>query len=345
MKLLSVAYAVPERVVTNEDILAEFSDRIRPAVDREAHAALVAALEKSLTYVGAESRRVRGEQDRALDFGLAAARQAIAEADLAPEDIDLIIYVGVGRGFIEPATANVLQGELGCRRATCFDLIDACASWLRGMDVARQYIRCGTVRKAMIVNCEFNCLEYVDWDVRTQEDLARAWAGFSIGEAATATVLGPADGDGEFSVWFKTAGDGHNLCRIPLPNVDQFQATAPAAQQPPLLFHSDAPALTRRALELIVEQFGEHPEIGRFEYDLLLTHSASTRVSLSGIDRLDLDPERFYDVFPRFGNTVSASLPLGLGRAVEEGVLERGGRVLMVMGSAGISTGVATFTY
>ena len=65
--------------------------------------------------------------EKAIDFGVDGGRQAIATAGMVPEDIDLLIYVGVSRGFLEPATANVFQHEFGFTKATCFDVLDACA--------------------------------------------------------------------------------------------------------------------------------------------------------------------------------------------------------------------------
>jgi 3-oxoacyl-[acyl-carrier-protein] synthase III len=345
MKILSVTRAVPGKVVTNQDILAMLEDRIRARVDRETLAAILKTLAKSLAYVGAGTRYYRQPGDQAVEFGLAAGRQALASAELDPADIDLLLYVGVGRGAIEPATANVFQWELGCRRATCFDVLDACASWLRGMDIARHYLRGGTANHVMIVNCEFNVHEYANWDVRSLADLETSWAGYTIGEAATATILGP-DPDGDaYASWFRTTGESYHLCRIPLPNADRFLRPPPEARCPPLKFYSDSPRLTRRTLALLGEQFRENRAIGEFDYDILLTHSASTRVSMTGIHQLGLDPSRFYDTFPRYGNTVSASLPLALACAIDDGALRRGGRVLMVMGSAGISTGVSAFTF
>ena len=73
---------------------------------------------------------------------------------MEPTEIDLLIYVGVGRGFIEPATANVFQDLIGLRSATCFDILDACASWLRAVHVARAFIASGAYRHIMILNAE-----------------------------------------------------------------------------------------------------------------------------------------------------------------------------------------------
>jgi len=345
MKILSVKYAVPGKVVTNENILDELKERIDGRVDPDTYASILKNLEKTLEYVGARTRYHRDGDERAVDFGLAAGREAITAAGLEPGDIDLLLFVGVGRGFIEPATANVFQAELGCHRATCFDVLDACASWLRGVDVVRHYLRCGTYRHALIINCEFNFREYANWDIKSLKDLETAWAVFTIGEAATATVLGAGDEGDNFHTRFRTVGEDYHYCHIPLPNFDQFHRMAPGEDYPSLKFYSNSARLTSRAVGMLADQFNEDPLFHEVEHDTIFTHSSSTRVSVSGIRSINLDTKRFHDVFPRFGNTVSASLPLGMAHAIEEGVLERGQRVLMLMGSAGVSAGISTFIF
>ena len=345
MKIMSVKYAVPGNVVTNENIIDELKDRIDSRVDVDTRASILRNLEKTLEYVGSRTRSHRGDDERAMDFGITAGQKAIAAAGLEPGDIDLLLFVGVGRGFIEPATANVFQAELGCRRATCFDILDACASWLRGVDIVGHYLKCGTIRHALIINCEFNFREYANWDIKSMKDFETAWSVFTIGEAATATVLCADDNLDNFHTRFRTAGEDYKYCHIPLPNFDQFHRMTPGESYPALKFYSNAARLTRRAVGMLADQFNEDPLFHEVEHDTILTHSSSTRVSVSGIRSINLDIARFHDVFPRFGNTVSASLPLGLADAIEKGVLERGQRVLMLMGSAGVTAGVSTFTY
>jgi 3-oxoacyl-[acyl-carrier-protein] synthase III len=343
MKFLAITSAMPAGVVSNDDILAEFTRRVGASASPAEVAVMRQSLERALQHAGSSLRHHRADGEYAVDFGLQAARAALDAAGLAPDDIDLLLYVGVGRGFIEPATANLFQAALGCRQATCFDILDACASWLRAVDVARHYQRCGSARHVLILNCEFNFREYADWDVRTPAALETAWAAFTIGEAATATVLGP--GDDDFHIRFRNAGEACHLCEIPLPNRDQFRLADRGAPARALRFHSDSANLTRQAVGLIVEQYLADPVFRGADHDVIFTHAASTRVAVAGIRSLGLDPERLHDVFPRFGNTVSASLPLAVADAVEQGRLRRGQRVLMLMGSAGVAAGLCTFTW
>ena len=116
---------LPVRPITQVH-LATLTERVRH-LDVPSSALLARSLEtlfkRSRTFV----RYRHLAPEKAIDFGVDAGRQAIATAGMVPEDIDLLIYVGVSRGFLEPAKANVFQYELGFTKATCFDVLDACA--------------------------------------------------------------------------------------------------------------------------------------------------------------------------------------------------------------------------
>jgi 3-oxoacyl-[acyl-carrier-protein] synthase III len=342
MKVAAVEHALPDRVVGNEELIQRILEHHRShgAVQNGFEPAVRAFFERT----GARERRHRAPGERALDFGVAAARRALDSAGWAPSDVDLLLYVGVGRGCLEPATANVFHCVLGLTRATAFDILDACASWLRAVDVARHMLHAGTVRRVMILNCEFNFEEYIRWDIRGLEDLARLGAGFTVGEAATATLLEGRDDD-DFHLSFRTQGEFHDLCQIPLPHHRQYLPGSESPEEPALGFFAHATKLNTSAIEMLERQYREERVFATPPADVILGHSTSVPSRDSVARRLRVDVTRYVDTFERYGNTVSASLPLGLSLATHGGQLRRGGHVLMVMASAGISTGLCRFRY
>ena len=93
--------------------------------------------------------------------------RALDAAKLAPSDVDFLVYGGVGRAFIEPAMVNVIQAKLGLANATGFDIVDGCASWLRGLQIAHALFATGTYRRGLIVNCECGFGRYIDHTAAT----------------------------------------------------------------------------------------------------------------------------------------------------------------------------------
>lgn len=109
------------------------------------------AVRSYLKAAGTETRYQLDTGEKAIDLVLQAGREALEDAQVAPEEVDLLIYTGIGRGWIEPAMANAVQAGLHLVNATSFDILDACASWLRALHVCQQHIRSGVYRSAMIV--------------------------------------------------------------------------------------------------------------------------------------------------------------------------------------------------
>ncbi len=345
MRVLAIEHALPSHRITNEELTEWVLARQGNGSNGARRRLLRAALRSLFERTGAETRYLRAPGERALDFGVAAGRRALTRAGVGPDDIDLLIYVGVGRGFVEPASANVFHRALGLRNATCFDVLDACASWLRAFDLAHHYLRAGTYRRAMILNCEFNFAEYVRLDIETPRDLDYLWAGLTVGEAATATIVEAEPESNGYHTAFRTSGDRYDLCQIPLPHADQFQVHPNGRTHRALGFFAYARQLQRAGIEQLVEQYWSDPDLPSYRSDIIFGHAVSVNASSEVLARLELERERFVEIFPEYGNTVSATVPLAMSVAAADGRLRRGQRVLIVMASAGLTTGFCRFQY
>jgi 3-oxoacyl-[acyl-carrier-protein] synthase III len=344
MKILGIARAIPSHEVSNHDLVERIMGHQANAIPSCDRPRFAQELNERFTRAGAVTRFHRAAGEFAVTLGIEAGRRALDRAGLTAQDIDLLIYVGVGRGFLEPATANIFQHKLGLTSATCFDILDACASWVRALDVAHHLLERGVYRHVMILNCECNFEEFIRWDFRTLADLEHLWGGFTVGEAATATILGP--GGDDYHATFVTRGEHYELCQIPLRNVQQFMnGTKPRCDAPPLHFFVYAAELHQQAIAQLDRQFWSDPALAEGDWDLIVGHSTSVPAAHSVVRKLRLDPLRTLETFSRFGNTVSASIPLGLSLALERGRLERGDRVLLISASAGLTTGFVSFRY
>ncbi len=344
VKIRALAHALPRMAVTNRDLIDSVV-RHNPQFTDDDRNNTVHRLGDFLESSGARRRFHRTGDERAADFAIAAGTMALERAGLAPTAIDLLIFVGVGRGFVEPATANVFQAALGLVNATCFDVLDACASWLRGLDVANLYLQSGRAQHAMIINCECNYREYIQLELDSPGALDLAWAGFTIGEAATATIVSADGGDNGFRARLSSAGEFNDLCNIPLPHASEFVARSNGHGRTPLKFYSDSKRLNFHAVQRLAAMFDGDPRVKSTPYDIIFGHSVSVPASRAVADRLGLDIDKHYEIFPDYGNTVSASIPLAMSLASAEGRLKPGDRVLLLVASAGLTTGYATLTF
>ncbi len=345
MKILNISYALPSQEVSNENLIEELLEKNRKNLSSEELEHVETEMRKLFKMSGTVTRYHRGIGERALDFGVKAGKAALKKAGVKPEDVDLLIYAGVARGWIEPATANLFQSELGLKSATCFDVMDACASWIRSLAIAKSFLAQKAYKLVMILNCEFTFREYANFDFKSSDDLENAFSVFTIGEAATATIL-TSNGSEDDSVFsFKTWGEKHGLCKIPLPNADDFSPNHSSDGLKPMSFFTMPGELLSFTVRKLVSHFKETQAIASKVHDIFIGHAVSVASTSKVVKLLGLDPSRVFETHARFGNTVAASLPLALAVAVAEGKLVRGMRVSLLMGSAGVSTAVGSFTY
>ncbi|HYK22496.1 MAG TPA: 3-oxoacyl-[acyl-carrier-protein] synthase III C-terminal domain-containing protein [Pyrinomonadaceae bacterium] len=342
MRFLAIEHVLPSEVVTNEFRLNEVVNKSKDYFSAADLNTLRERLVKVLKLAKTEIRYVRSPDEKAFGLGVKAGMRALQTAGLDPTDIDLMIYVGVGRGFLEPATANVFQDALGLTKATCFDVLDACASWLRAVDVAHSFLKTKIYKRIMILNCECN-REYGDLIFRSFEDIDFKFPGLTIGEAATATILTDSDEDDLYYSTFKTWGDKHTLCKIPLPHYREFSNGNDIDNLPALRFYSYGEQLFRVVFKKLVEHYRGDEQINAFKHDIAFGHSASDSMSEKIGQILKLD--NTYLSHSRFGNTVSASIPLGMSHAIDEESLKPNMNVLLGCGSAGITTAWTRFRY
>jgi 3-oxoacyl-[acyl-carrier-protein] synthase III len=344
MRILAVAHAVPSERITNDWIVEQIRAHSAAALSRSELDLLECHLRTFLAAAGTNVRYRLADGEKGIDLALAAARRAFDAAGVTAGEIDFIIYAGVARGWLEPATAAVFQGELGCVSATAFDVLEACASWLRALQVAHAFIRAGVYRCGLIVNCETGFAHYGELTVERLEDLEHCFATCTIGEAATATIVTESSTD-DFHFVFRSFGEHAKLCMIPLPTVAGF---LPGEMDPELRtrkFFSRSRELLGVTTRRVVEVFQSDPVLSDPSFDVCFGHAASEKAVRVIAKKLDLPYERYFSTHATHGNTVAASLPLGMSLAVEQGLLRRGHKVLLVVGASGITVGCARFSY
>ena len=217
MRYRAIESVLPSQVVDNEEVLQRVHDDSKSHLSEAELRRVLRLLGFAFRSMDTRVRYRRGPEETPSELGCEAGRRALRRAELEPDEIDLLIYVGVGRGFLEPATATVFQDLLELRNATAFDVLDACASWLRAVHIARSFLATGTYRNVMILNAEFNA-SFEDYTLRSVEEFDFRFPSFTIGEAAAATIVSASKEDDEATTVFRTFGEKRDLCVIPLPN-------------------------------------------------------------------------------------------------------------------------------
>lgn len=347
MKIESIEVVFPTRVVSNEDIVEMIRAHSAAPFTGDLERTL-ARIGELLVLSGSGNRRWTAPGERPIDLISTAVHRALAGAGVDKEQVDLLIYVGVGKGFLEPAQSYMLAHALGMDRVECFDVLDACMSWTRAMQISESFLASGRYRRILVVNGEFNLREGgvgypANFALASAEQLQWTFPTYTIGEAATATLL-VADPTNPWRWGFRSRPDLADLCTIPTPGFERYSGDSPrTGRNGELRFTSYGADLHRSALdplrELFTEVVGSTAEIKR-----VFPHASSKRAWDHFGETFDI-ADKLFHVYPEYGNLVSASVPAGVALAAAEGALQRGDKVAGWVGSAGMSFAAYTFQF
>ncbi|GGK33975.1 3-oxoacyl-[acyl-carrier-protein] synthase 3 [Pilimelia terevasa] len=346
MRFLAIEHVLPSRVVTNDEVLERVragSGQLLPAADL---ATVERLLESSFAACDTRVRYHRAADENAFDLAAEAGERALERAGIDRAEIDLLLYTGVGRGVLEPASATAFQARLGLTGATAFDVCDACASWVRSLEVAQAFLAAGRYRNVMILNAEFGARESYRYALSHLEEYLHWHPSVTVGEAATATVLTASAAPTGFDADFRTHGEKWQLCYVPLPGAEGFFGPSlPEGDVAPLQFVSYGTRLMEFAGRKLVEHYRQEPRFSAAPPDVVFGHAASDGMSRVLLDRCDIDHRLFHFGHRHSANTVSASVPVAMSRAAQRGELRDGSRVLLLVASSGVTTALSTFVY
>lgn len=262
-----------------------------------------------------------------------AGKAALLDANLTPSDIDCLIFAAASSDIAEPATANLVQVALG---ATCpvFDIKNACNSFVSGIEVAEALLLSGKYKKILVTNGEVPS-RVVRTSVRGVAALKKAFAGYTLGDAGAAMVLGISDDEsGILTSRFATYGEHWHLSAVlgggvrhPRdPDKGYFEGHTSGLKQ---VFIDIGPKQIHEVLSLVGWTFDD--------VDCVVAHQVSMRSFDHLAREAKIPKEKMMIVLPDLGNMVSASIPVALYHAREEGRIQKGSKVVLIGLASGVS--------
>lgn len=345
MKIQSVKLSLPSREVTNKDVLDLISDRSKLS-DREIDP-ILREVEFFLKYSGSDRRYWLDEGETPIQLICDAAYAALDHAQIEKTDVDVVVYVGIGRGFLEPGGSYHVANALGMAGVECYDIIDACMSWTRALQQLQALFAAGVYRRALVVNAEFNmisggAINPANFCLESKEQIEWTFPSFTLGEGATATVVCSDTVSKEAAnPWvfkFGSRPDGADLCNIPIARYESYSIGSSLTGRNGVgRFTSFGSKLVEHGREGIINVMNELIEdVGVTDAAAIFTHASSKRDWDDFADELSLK-HLLYPIYPRTGNLVSASIPGAISLALDEGTIKPGDDVVGWVGSAGMS--------
>ena len=307
---------LPSRVVTN----AELADRIETSD---------AWIQKR---TGIHERRIAADDEFTSHIGLRAARAALDNAGLAPDEIDLIVCATATPDETFPATATRIQAGLGMARGAAFDVQAVCSGFIYGLAVADSFVRSGQAKRVLLVGAE-TFSRIMDWEDRGTCVL--------FGDGAGAVVLEGTNGNGDgtdrgiLSSHIYSDGRYHDALYVD-GGPGSTKTTGYLRMEGQEVF-KQAVVRMSEAIDAALESNGLTPG----DIDWLVPHQANRRIIESMARRLNLPLDRVVVTVDRHANTSAASIPLALAEAVGDGRIQAGDLVLMEAMGGGFTWGSA----
>ena len=347
MRIDGISFLPASRPMSNADVLAEVRKHSADRFDGD--------LDKALGYINwmlegtrIENRYWFADDERPLDLMVQACRQAMEQAGCGPQDIDLLIYTGNCRGFIEPGDAYFVAHALGMDAVDCFDVLDACMAWSRACDIAQSHFLAGRYRRALIVNAESyfvpGGVAYPsNFQLNNLRDIAHCFSAYCGGDCASATVLS-ADADNRWFFKFLSVKSGVDLCTIPLGG---YEKRAPASDKIGLNGIGAFTSFSSQVFNYSDYMVDSLRLLAPFSDDIKLVfpHTGGSVPEYQKWAEQAGFGERMRYIFPRYGNVGSASIPAAISLHAQSGELQRGDQLGFWVGSSGMSFVASTFVY
>jgi 3-oxoacyl-[acyl-carrier-protein] synthase III len=315
--ITAVAAYVPDRVLTN----AELSQRLDTSDDW------------IVTRTGIRERRIGAPGETTSMMGAHAVRRLMAARGLRPEDIDAIIVATVTPDMLFPATACLIQDQLGLTRAWGFDLSAACSGFLYAMTAGAQLVASGVHQRVVVVGADLMS-SIIDPLDRTTAVL--------FGDGAGAALLEGAEPDyGILDFYHRVDGSGRDDLLMPAggsllpPSIATVTARQHFLKQNGRAVFKFAVTTMVESVQMILRRNGLTPS----DLAMVIPHQANQRILDATAERLGLPHERVASVLSRYGNTTGATLPLALDDVIKDGRIERGDLVVFTAVGAGLTSG------
>ena len=310
---------VPDRVLTNHDLeqMVDTND------------------EWIVTRTGIHERRITEPGETTSTMAVEAAQRALARADVSPNELDLIIVATSSPDYLTPPVSSMVQDQLGAQRAAAFTLAAGCTGFVYALVTADQFIATGMYDKVLVIGVEHLSMA-VDWTDRDTCVLFGDGAGAVVVESSyQPTGVLSAELGSEGKDWDALIVPGGGSAR-------PFREETLAKREQYLrmdgrrVFKFATRAMTDSTLR-VVRQSG----LSWDDIELIIPHQANARIIDLAVRRLKVDPAKVMVNLDRYGNTSTASIPLALCEAVDQGRIRSGDHIVMVGFGAGLTWAAA----
>ena len=320
-KVLGLGTYLPDHVLTNADL--------------EARPELETSDEWIVRRTGIRERHIIADDEATSDLATRAAEACLANAGIAASEVSLIICATVTPDTIFPATACLVQSNIGASKAAAYDLVLGCTGFVSALATAAQFIENGSYKYVMVIGADA-LTRVTNWADRGTCIL--------FGDGAGAALLGPGKpGDGVLSFSMTNQGEHAQLLSQPGGGTRLRMTPELCAARADTVYMNGREVfkLAVSGIPKVMERALEKAKLSPDDIDLLVMHQANLRIIESAAERFGFPMEKVAVTIDKHGNTSAASMPLALDEMCSQGRLSPGDMVLLVGFGAGFALAAA----
>ena len=320
--IIGTGYYVPNMTWTNHD-LAKMVDTTDEWI---------------FTKTGIKERRIADPCEATSDLALYACLDALKDADLRADEIDLIVLATSSPDMLQPSTAAILQGKLGAFNAAAFDVSAVCAGFIFAVTVAAGMMRGLGYKNVLVVGAE-TYSRIMDWKDRN--------TCVFFGDGAGAIILSEAGEEGFIDSFIMNNGRGWDVIKFPAGG-SRIPATRESVDKGLHAFTMQGKNVWDFAIRVFPESI--RTVINKSGYkiediDWVISHQANINIIKTSLDILGIPFEKTFTTIRNYGNTSGASVPITLAEAAKKNLFKEGDLIAMVGFGGGLSWGAALFKW
>lgn len=287
------------------------------------------------TRTGIEERRMADADVYTSDLAAEAALRALKDAQMTPEEVELIILATVTPDMYTPSTACIVQDKIGAVNAAAFDINAACSGFLYALAIANQFIKTGCYNNVLVIGAD-TLTKVTDWKDRNTCVL--------FGDGAGAAVIKSVDEDyGILGTHMGADGAAGKVLTVPGIFSPQEELDKRISKNPRTIF-MEGQEVFKFAVKIMVQATKtvvEEANLTIEDIDVIVPHQANIRIIDSAAKRLKIDKDKVFVNLNKYGNMSAASVPVALSEAVEEQFIKKGDLVVLVGFGGGLTWGSA----
>jgi len=308
-KIIGCGSYLPEKVLTNSDL----------------ESTLDTTDEWITTRTGIKKRHIISADQFTSDLAFEASKNALCNANLEPNDIDLIIVATTTPDKVFPSTACILQKKLGIVECAAFDIQAVCSGFIYALSVADKFIKTSSSKNVLVVGADAMS-KITDYSDRSNAIL---W-----GDGSGAVILSKSNDEGILSTHIHAKGEHEELLHVP--RKDELGVKDTIEMKGNQVFK-----MAVNTLDMIVDETLSANNLAKEDIDWVVPHQANIRILEATAKKLNMSMDKVIITIDEQGNTSAASIPLALDFGFKQNKIKSGHLILMEAFGGGFTWGSA----